>query len=191
MYAQTQDSAKNVLFHLLRNQDNRLKHTLTVVKNCESIAEYLKLDKDKKDLLLISAYLHDIGYSEDIAKTGFHPYDGYQYLKDNFWSHNICQLVLRHSEASSLPHPEGISLKDVYSGSLKEDLYLLYKILTVADMTSEFDGKVTTVESRYLGIMNRYGIESPITEHAGKLLVLVNRWTEELGLTNKESCYDK
>jgi HD superfamily phosphodiesterase len=36
----------------------------------------------RPDLLEAAAWLHDIGYSPEIAVSGFHPLDGARYLRD-------------------------------------------------------------------------------------------------------------
>ncbi|MFF2798176.1 HD domain-containing protein, partial [Lysinibacillus xylanilyticus] len=89
---------------------DRMKHTTTVVENCRGLAKLSNISVQQLDTLLQAAYLHDIGYSRDLKVTGFHPYDGYVYLKEKGWNEDVCLLVLHHSEASTLPHPHNLDL---------------------------------------------------------------------------------
>jgi hypothetical protein len=49
---------------------------------------------DHADLREATAYLHDIGYAPDLAKTGFHPLDRARYLRDvEHADPRLCSLV--------------------------------------------------------------------------------------------------
>jgi HD superfamily phosphodiesterase len=50
-----------------------------VAERARSIAPILG---QEAELLEAAAVLHAIGYSPDLAKTGFHPLDGARYLRD-------------------------------------------------------------------------------------------------------------
>lgn len=47
---------------------HNLSHTINVVKNADLIATETKLDKADKEILLIAAWFHDIGYIEGAEK---------------------------------------------------------------------------------------------------------------------------
>ena len=51
----------------------RWAHVQGVAAQARSLAPMLG---DDADLLEAAAWLHDIGYAPDLAKTGFHPLDG-------------------------------------------------------------------------------------------------------------------
>ncbi len=57
----------------------RWTHTLGVVERAQSFA-YLLPDAEL-EVLVASAYLHDIGYSFALVRTGFHPLDGAWFLR--------------------------------------------------------------------------------------------------------------
>ena len=53
---------------------------------------------DDAELLEAAAWLHDIGYSPELADTGFHPLDGARYLRDvHAADPTLCRLVANHS----------------------------------------------------------------------------------------------
>jgi len=51
------------------------------------------------EALTAAAWLHDIGYAPDLAKTGFHPLDGARYLARIDAPERIVSLIARHSYA--------------------------------------------------------------------------------------------
>src|SRR5699024_9948980 len=56
----------------------RWAHSQGVAEQARSLRSMLG---DDADLVESSAWLHDIGYSPDLAATGFHPLDGARYLR--------------------------------------------------------------------------------------------------------------
>src|SRR3954447_6620490 len=54
---------------------------------------------DEADLLVMAAWLHDIGYAPGLVDTGFHPLDGARYLQGLGVDPRLCALVANHSGA--------------------------------------------------------------------------------------------
>ena len=52
----------------------------------------------EEDLAYSAALLHDVGYIEEAAKTGFHPIDGYNFLVDSGYQ-DIADLIVGHSQS--------------------------------------------------------------------------------------------
>ncbi|WP_262391317.1 HD domain-containing protein [Nocardiopsis sp. CNR-923] len=107
------------------------------------------------DLLEASAWLHDIGYSPDLATTGFHPLDGARYLRD---VHNadqeLCSLVAYHSGA--VVEAEERGMPGVLEGEFAYPREHLLEALTYSDMTTSPDGTHLPVERRLSEILERY-----------------------------------
>src|SRR4029453_14673088 len=55
--------------------------------------------RDEADLLVMAAWLHDIGYGRKLVDTGFHPLDGARYLRQLGVDTRLCGLVANHSGA--------------------------------------------------------------------------------------------
>ena len=73
----------------------RWAHVQGVAAQARSLAPILG---DDADLLEAAAWLHDIGYSPELAETGFHPLDGARYLRDVALADPVlCSLVAHHS----------------------------------------------------------------------------------------------
>src|SRR5580692_7548947 len=73
----------------------RWAHVQGVAMQARTLAPILG---DDADLLEATAWLHDIGYSPELADTGFHPFDGARYLRDVAHADTmLCRLVANHS----------------------------------------------------------------------------------------------
>ena len=63
---------------LLSGQSDRWDHTREVAARAQAVA--LAVPDHERQLLVDAAWLHDIGYSPEVSRTGFHPLDGAWYL---------------------------------------------------------------------------------------------------------------
>ncbi|WP_232832273.1 HD domain-containing protein [Nocardiopsis sp. FIRDI 009] len=107
------------------------------------------------DLLEASAWLHDIGYSPDLAKTGFHPLDGARYLRDvQNADQELCSLVAYHSGA--VVEAEERGMPGVLESEFAHPRQDLLEALTYSDMTTGPDGTHLSVERRLSEILERY-----------------------------------
>ncbi|NKY96078.1 HD domain-containing protein [Nocardiopsis dassonvillei subsp. albirubida] len=110
------------------------------------------------DLVEASAWLHDIGYSPDLATTGFHPLDGARYLREvQKADEALVSLVAYHSCAVVEAEERGLlaPLKDEFDAPPDD----LLDALTYADMTTGPDGTHLPVERRLSEILERYAPE--------------------------------
>jgi hypothetical protein len=64
---------------------------------------------DEADLLVMAAWLHDIGYASGLVDTGFHPLDGARYLRGLGADARLCGLVANHSGAAREAELRGLS----------------------------------------------------------------------------------
>ena len=125
----------------------------------------LRLRKSKKDTeeLLELAKLHDIGYSEKVKDTGFHPYDGYKYIS-GFVSDDILNGVLLHTNARELSeYCTDSKIRNFYK--LMGRRFLLTRrmffieAITYCDITTDSKGNKVTISKRLEEINQRYGEE--------------------------------
>ncbi len=110
------------------------------------------------DLVEASAWLHDIGYSPELATTGFHPLDGARYLREvQEADETLVSLVAYHSCAVVEAEERGLltALKDEFDAPPED----LLDALTYADMTTGPDGAHLPVERRLSEILKRYAPE--------------------------------
>jgi hypothetical protein len=131
----------------------RWAHSQGVGRQAESLAPILG---DDAELLAAAAWLHDVGYAPDLAKTGMHQLDGARYLRDVVNADpRICSLVAYHTCACIEAKNRGLH------EALEEEFPplggLLADALTYSDMTTTPDGTVTDAEDRLAEILARYG----------------------------------
>lgn len=68
-------AAEQLAVELLR----RWVHVQAVATKSERVASIVP-DPDRP-VMIAAAWLHDVGYSNDVASTGFHPLDGARWLR--------------------------------------------------------------------------------------------------------------
>lgn len=158
--------AKKAVTYRLRNEPQRLIHTLSVVNMMKKVLEKQDLTTEIKNKCIQAAYLHDIGYSTDFSFANFHPYDGYVYTKENGWSNDVCQAVLHHTFAQTLVESIRSDLINEYKKTEPTaNARKMIELVTIADMLTLPDGNPTTVRGRINDIQNRYGNEHALTQH--------------------------
>jgi len=114
--------------------------------------------KSDQKVLVAAAWLHDIGYTRKLKKTGFHPLDGAIYLRATGWDPRIVALVAHHSGARFVPVERGFAAMMAefpFEDSLVSDA------LTYADQTRGPYGQPMTVPYRINEAITRHGPDSP------------------------------
>jgi putative nucleotidyltransferase with HDIG domain len=137
----------------------RWAHVKGVAAQARSLAAILG---DDAELLEAAAWLHDIGYSPELADTGFHPLDGARYLRDVRHADPVlCRLVANHSCA--IIEAEERGLADALSSEFPAPAPMLNDALAYCDMTTTPSGDVVSVQDRLLEIVQRYGPHDVVT----------------------------
>jgi putative nucleotidyltransferase with HDIG domain len=131
----------------------RWAHVQGVAARARTLAPVLGADAD---LLHAAAWLHDIGYTPDLAVTGLHALDGARYLRDAHHADAmLCRLVAHHSYAIVEAGERGFA--DVLGREFEPAPYVLSSVLTCCDMTTSPDGELVPVQRRLAEIRHRYG----------------------------------
>ena len=142
---------------LLAGLSDRWDHTREVAARAQSVAAALA--NEDRELLLDAAWLHDIGYSPAVSRTGFHPLDGARYLLSIGASIDLVGAVAHHSCARFEAEERGLETEleafPAPSGAVMD-------ALAHADMTSGPTGHTVTVEDRLAEILERYGPDDPV-----------------------------
>jgi len=152
--------AQQIARDLLAEQlPRRWAHVQGVAAVAMSLTPVLR---DKAELIIAAAWLHDIGYSPTIASTGFHPLDGARYLRTTRHAGEmVCRLVAHHSNAISEAEIRGIGA--ALSSEFTPPPRSLENALTFCDMTTGPDGQHMTVEDRIADIRARYDPRNPVS----------------------------
>jgi hypothetical protein len=142
----------------------RWAHVQGVAAQARSLAPILG---DDADLLEAAAWLHDIGYSPELADTGFHPLDGARYLRDaEHADSRLCRLVANHSCAILEADERGLA--EVLSSEFPSSDPKLNDALAYCDMTTTPTGDVVSVHDRISEIKERYGPHNVVTRFIHK-----------------------
>jgi len=146
--------AREVARSLLeRPLPRRWAHTQGVARKARTLAPILG---SSADLIESAAWLHDIGYSPEIAVTGFHPLDGARYLRDTVHAEDLlCRLVGGHSCAIIEAAERGLA--EELSSEFPHADESLRDALTYCDLTTTPDGQPVAIEGRLSEIRERYG----------------------------------
>jgi predicted hydrolase (HD superfamily) len=138
----------------------RWAHTQGVGALAEVIADVVS---DDAEMLAAAAWLHDIGYSPELVKTGMHQLDGARYLRDVAGADpQLCSLVAHHTCAHIEARNRG--LHEELEAEFPPTKSLLTDALTYCDMATTPDGELTSVADRLTEILSRYGIGSLVFE---------------------------
>ena len=136
---------------LLASEGTRLAHVRTAGFVASRLA--VLFDPEEAELLVAAATLHDIGYSQRIARTGFHPLDGGVFLRGQGYPERLARLVANHSLAVLTADEHGIhNLVEQFP----HEEGLLADALAYADMHSAPDGQIIPAERRLADIARRH-----------------------------------
>lgn len=150
--------AENFTKEQMRGETERLAHVLMIAKQVRKTAAtiaakhpHIKIDPD---FSYCAALLHDIGYAPCAKSTGFHPSDGYDFLKAQGFD-DLAEVIIGHSCS-----PEEAEEKELKPIKPSEDL--VAKLITYWDMQVKQGGVVVSYEERLAEIIARYGEHSAI-----------------------------
>ena len=137
------EEARGLAHRLLADDlPQRWTHVLGVAATAEQFRGLLP----ESELLIVAAYLHDIGYAPSLVDTGFHQVDGARYLRRLGWDENVVNLVAHHSAAAAQAVLGGwIDLIEI---DFPFDPSLPHRYLQFCDLTTGFNGEPVTIEQR-------------------------------------------
>ena len=148
--------ARDIARVVLADLPDRWRHTVGVARRAEELAATVP-DEDREDLVA-AAWLHDIGYAEELIDTGFHPLDGARFLDRHLWPVRVSGLVARHSGAAFVAEARGLG--DALAVYPNEESPVS-DALTYADQTVGPDGCRVAVDRRMADMLRRHGPDSP------------------------------
>jgi putative nucleotidyltransferase with HDIG domain len=148
--------AEELARELLRPLPERLTHSAAVAGLAAEIAETVA--PDERDVLIASAWLHDIGYSPAAHRTGFHPLDGAAYLLEHGWPSRIAGLVAHHSGAAFTASTSGFATD---LARYADERSPVSDALTYADQHIGPHGRHMTLDQRMTDMLSRHGAGSP------------------------------
>lgn len=146
------NDARTEALRLLGREPERCVHVAGVTL-AAAVAARTVIDEDA-ELLIAAAWLHDIGHSEQLRGTGFHPLDGARHLRAAGTPDRVCRLVANHTSASAEADARGLAR--VLADEFPPEDSATADALTYADLTTGAGGEPTTVEARLADIYDLY-----------------------------------
>lgn len=136
----------------------------------------------------MAAWLHDVGYAESVAVTGFHPLDGAKWLRLQGAPEEIVALVAYHSGARFEAEERGLA--DELASFPAPDQSEL-DVLTLIDLSTSPIGQRVAVNERLAEILVRYPDQHPVhravSRSRGYLADSANRAAKRLGLADERT----
>ncbi|WP_242496448.1 hypothetical protein [Xylanimonas protaetiae] len=171
--------APKIAVEYLSGLGRRWRHVQAVGQRANELGSAGLISPD----VVAAAWLHDLGYAEELMMTGFHPLDGAVFLVEEGADDEVVGLVAFHTGASFEAEERGLL------GSLAEmptpDPDNL-DALTLLDLTTGPDGSPTDPETRVEEILGRYPTSNPVhravTRSRDELLASARRARRRLGL---------
>ena len=148
--------AEGLAKSLLEDMGTRRAHTQRVAD--QACRARSLLYEPWRSALVPAAWLHDVGYSDDLAVVGFHPLDGARYLRHLGWPSTVCRLVAWHTTAE---HEARLrDLDALLESEFVRPPQLAADVLAWADLTSSPMGERWSLQRRFTEIFARYPPES-------------------------------
>lgn len=172
-------NAPAVAERLLGSVGSRLAHSAAVAAHARRATNLL--DELWRSALMQAAWLHDIGYSADLAQLGFHPLDGARWLQLRGWPREVCRLVAWHSDAEVEADLLGFSHE--LAAEFERPPARAAAILAWADLTASPTGQPCTARERVAEILHRYPAGTAVHQAvaaARPSLLAAADWVEDL-----------
>lgn len=157
---------------LLQDTPERLAHCRAAATHALETAGRLLHPADA-ETVAVAAMVHDIGYSPQVIRTGYHPLDGALHLARLGWPDRVVQLVAQHSHAAVLAPHHGV---ETHLSLIGDPPRALADVLTYSDLRAGFDGRGATVDERIADMRVRHAardrgvVPEPVREHRYGLL---------------------
>lgn len=139
---------------LLDTLPSRLAHSRLAGVQAQRVQD--TVPASDRELLLVAALLHDVGYSPAAARTGFHPLDGANYLMLLGAPRRLAALVAHHSESRLVAKAAGLITE---LSRFPREEGPVPDALAYADMTAGPTGRLMSVPDRLADIAARHANE--------------------------------
>jgi len=176
------EHAAKVASEYLSGLGRRWDHVRTVGRLADELAASGRISPE----VATAAWLHDVGYAEELSTTGLHALDGASFLATEGAPPEVVGLVARHTGAAVEAEERGLGPQ---LGWMPEANPADLDALTLLDLVTAPDGSLTDPETRVAEILSRYPASSPVYRAVSRsrveLLASAHRARERLGLTNE------
>jgi hypothetical protein len=152
----------------------RWVHSWGVARRAQQIAP--AFPPDERDVLVASAWLHDIGYA--VAVTGLHQVDGARFLAARGVPFRVCALVAHHAGAAAVA--DLVGLADALA-VFDDERSQVRDALWYCDMTTGPDGQLMSFDERMAELRRRRSADDPVVR-----ALAVNEWERAAAVRRTE-----
>ncbi|WP_291881381.1 HD domain-containing protein [Cellulomonas sp.] len=160
----------------------RWGHVRTVGRLADELSAAGRISAD----VAAAAWLHDVGYAEELSASGLHALDGARFLLMEGAPSAVVGLVARHTGATFEAEERGLEQQ---LAAMPDADPVDLETLTLLDLVTAPDGSMTDPETRIEEILSRYPVSSPVhravRRSRGELLASAGRARERLGLADE------
>lgn len=178
----TSEHASKVASEFLSGLGRRWDHVRAVGERADTLAAAGKIPND----VAVAAWLHDLGYAEELSTTGMHALDGAAFLAAENTPAEVVGLVAHHTGAAFEAEERGLSRQ---LAEMPTPARANLDVLTLLDLVTAPDGSPTDAETRIGEILGRYPTTSPVhravTRSRHELLAAAERARARLGLSDE------
>jgi predicted hydrolase (HD superfamily) len=150
--------AERLARELLEPLTNRWAHVQAVAARADGLTPAVA-GEDDRQLLVVAAWWHDLGYAPDLRDTGAHQIDGARYLEREGYPDRLVALVAHHSAATCEAAERGLSA-ELATWTREESP--VADALWMADMTTGPRGEELAYDERLSEILSRYERDSVV-----------------------------
>jgi hypothetical protein len=150
--------AERLARELLEPLMNRWAHVQAVAARADGLTLALASEDDRQ-LLVVAAWWHDLGYAPDLRDTGAHQIDGARYLERQGYPARLVALVAHHSAATCEAAERGLSAE---LAVWPREESPVADALWMADMTTGPRGEELAYDERLSEILSRYERDSVV-----------------------------
>jgi HD superfamily phosphodiesterase len=143
---------------LLSSLPNRWAHVQAVAARADGLTPAIMGEHDRQ-LLVVAAWWHDLGYAPPLQDTGSHQIDGARYLAREGYPERLCALVAHHSAATCEAVERGLSAE---LAQWPREETAVADALWMADMTTGPRGEELAYDDRLSEILARYEPDSVV-----------------------------
>lgn len=141
----------------LRPLGRRWTHTVAVAKRAEDTA--IVLPEAERAVVVAAAFVHDVGYAEGVAGTGFHHLDGARFMLA-LGENRLAGLVAYHSAGRWEAETRAL-VREV--APFEDERTLTADVLAYSDLLTGPDGTVMGLSERIDEVESRYGPDHPVS----------------------------
>lgn len=151
-------AAEDLARRLLAPLGARWAHVQAVAARADGLTPAVAGEAERR-LLVVAAWLHDLGYASALKDTGSHQIDGARYLTHEGYPERLCALVAHHSAATCEAVERGLSAE---LAEWPREESAVADALWMADMTTGPRGEELAYDDRLSEILARYEPDSVV-----------------------------